>query len=286
MGRGAFLLLAMTLVASGCAGPQTAAPPLTDTLEPHAPEPIASADQGSISGFVFDEELQPIAGARLELLELHRNATSAMDGGFTFNGLPAGPVSLVAGAIGYESFGRKVEVALGRIERLQVTLKTLPAPVPRAAHWTHDGYMELGVGTPVISPRPGTNNVLNWKHDVGDDLRTTLSSMAWKPTAAFSAARLRLVMDFDGKNVHDAPGASPIVVRLDDTPILQNVTSKSFFRHDVLVPVTCNPTTPTTCTSKPPNSIIDPVYGQRFSIYVSAFYLEPAAPDFSNLPDA
>jgi hypothetical protein len=226
---------------------------------------------------VVNEELQPLAQVNVGLRELPelRTVTDA-DGGFTFNGLTPGTFALDLQHVAFFEFARSVAVEAGRVTELVITLKARPVEVPYHEGWEHAGYMEAGLGTPVISPRPSTGaSIWGGKHDILPGLNTSVSTQVWKSNSAFSASQFRLVIDAGHGELYDQPSKSPHVVRLDG----YNVTEKGFLRHDVLVPVTCG------CATNPPNGIIDPVVGQRFTIYVTAFYFAPAPSDFSNAPD-
>ncbi|MGH9381747.1 MAG: TonB-dependent receptor domain-containing protein [Thermoanaerobaculia bacterium] len=82
-----------------------------------APQP---ADPSAVEGRVVDAAGEPVAGATVELVELHRRTTTTADGAFRFDNLAAGRYLVeVAGEAGELALER---VVVGRGETAQVTL--------------------------------------------------------------------------------------------------------------------------------------------------------------------
>jgi hypothetical protein len=105
-----------------------------------APLPTADVSTGSISGKVVDDEVRPLAKARVVIAETQAETQTDQDGRFTFNGLEPGTFGILAQQLGYESAGQKVTVVAGEVAEVKIVLKpvTLDAEpyvaiVPRTA---------------------------------------------------------------------------------------------------------------------------------------------------------
>lgn len=125
-GRGTILVLLLWagVVLAGCAGDDAGT---ADT------GPAASA-LGAVSGLVTDDEALPVADAHVEVAEHDVNATSAADGTFLLEALPAGNITLVVTHAEYENHTRPVQVQAD--EEVSVTVPLVPLP-------TEEAYFEL-----------------------------------------------------------------------------------------------------------------------------------------------
>lgn len=143
--RGALsLLVTLSALAAGCVGGSSSAPP---------PAPLtatpAQYDEltGGIEGLVTDEEIQPVAGALIGLVELPEARTQTDDAGkFSLSNLQPGVYTLAVNALGYEAAGKKVDVAAGSVTPVQIVLPVLPILEPYGELIIHRGKIENGLG--------------------------------------------------------------------------------------------------------------------------------------------
>lgn len=116
------LLLGAALLA-GCVGSNASEKAGPSTPIPEAPPPAVTVETGSIAGAVTDDELRPIPGATVAVVETAQETKTDQAGAFTFNELAPGPYRVIAQTLGYEQAARKVEVAAGEITKLSFALK-------------------------------------------------------------------------------------------------------------------------------------------------------------------
>ncbi|MDP8254159.1 MAG: TonB-dependent receptor [Candidatus Alcyoniella australis] len=85
--------------------------------------PASALAAGRIVGKVIGEITDtPLAGARIRLVELGRVARAGPTGAFAFEGVPAGSYTLEAGAAGYSTAQRKVNLSDGGDARIDFVL--------------------------------------------------------------------------------------------------------------------------------------------------------------------
>ena len=80
----------------------------------------------SLSGRVLDADGRAIAGATVVVVELHRVAATAADGGFRLTDIPAGSYTVTVRGLGFTPVARQVTVARGGTTALLVTLERNP----------------------------------------------------------------------------------------------------------------------------------------------------------------
>lgn len=104
--------------------------------------PTASDEAGLVQGQVTDEELRPLAGAEVSLIDLADNVTTktAADGTFHIRDVPPGAHVLAAQKIGYESVSLAVDVAAAETTFVEVTLKVLAIVVPYVEVIPYEGF--------------------------------------------------------------------------------------------------------------------------------------------------
>ena len=136
--------LGMLLVA-GCTEPSTPAT-ASMTVEP-APPPSVSDLTGSITGVIVDEELKPLSGVDVAIVET-RNRTQTDEGGvYTINGIGAGSYTIHFALLGFQESGKRVDIIAGEIAYVNATMKPFVIidayqfTVPRAS------FMKLGQWT-------------------------------------------------------------------------------------------------------------------------------------------
>ncbi|MDO7854457.1 TonB-dependent receptor [Hymenobacter convexus] len=85
------------------------------------------AQTGTLAGTVRDEQQRPVPFASVALPAAGLGATADAEGAFIIANVPAGPVRVLASAVGYTAVSRAVSVAAGQTLRLTFTLAAAPA---------------------------------------------------------------------------------------------------------------------------------------------------------------
>lgn len=270
--------LSVIVLLAGCLSDGTSAA-VSSSSAAVAPEPTADAETGSILGLVTDDEITPIGGAIVySITDAKVLVTSDANGRFTLNDLAPARLELQFQAVGYHSATRTFQVIAGEILEASIVLQRIPTKVGYAETWQHAGQFNASVGTPALSPRVGQ---FTFSRAIQEDLRSTVTSADWDAGAPGTANRMRLLVNLWGKQQLEKIGPKPLVARIDSFNVSD--PTRSQLQHDILVPTTCDALSPTTCVPVAP-FIVDPWIAQRFTLYVTAFYWEPAPAEFSNLP--
>lgn len=113
----------LLLLLSGCAGSEETPAAAVQFV---AGSCSYDADAGAVSGRVLNEELMPLADAKVQLRELSRETSTAADGGFCFSDVAAGRYTIDLLKLGYNALSRAIDVAPGRISTLSAVLKAIP----------------------------------------------------------------------------------------------------------------------------------------------------------------
>ncbi len=129
------LLLALVAASVACGAdrnPAAPSPPTDPTPPPPPPAPIT----WSVSGLVSheeDDEQQPVAGARVEVIEgpdTGRSVQTGEDGRFQLTGLREGDIALQAGADGFEPQTRKFALTKNQTADFSLRRPAAPPPTP------------------------------------------------------------------------------------------------------------------------------------------------------------
>lgn len=185
----AFFVVTLTVLA-GCTGGNPG--PAATSQAPVASGP-AEYDEttGAIEGFVTDDEIQPIVGATIGILQLPDSIrlTDAA-GRYVLSNVPPGTYQLAATALGYDSAGRSVVVEAGAVTEANLILAALPVLAPYYETFVFTGFISCGVAF-IRSTLPfncnaatGTGDTANW-HELygscsdGDDC---IDGKPWWPT--------------------------------------------------------------------------------------------------------
>jgi hypothetical protein len=124
MAARAALLLALTLLLSGCAG---GAGSSSTAIRP---SPQVDQNAGAVSGLVLDDEFLPLEGAQVAILSK----------------VPPGPHQIAAAAIGYEPSVVNVLVVVGEVTEVEILLGAIPVARPWIQTLHHTGFIGIGVG--------------------------------------------------------------------------------------------------------------------------------------------
>jgi iron complex outermembrane receptor protein len=90
---------------------------------------VLPADAGTLRGRVTGPDGQPLADARVEVVEVHRHATTDAAGRYTIGNLPAGLYNVSFSLIGFRPAVRKVSVGDGEVS-LDVVLTASAVEIP------------------------------------------------------------------------------------------------------------------------------------------------------------
>jgi iron complex outermembrane recepter protein len=86
----------------------------------------AQTHSARITGTVSDSTGAPVTYATVALLNTSKGTTTDARGNFSFAGLPAGPVTVVISALGFQTRQQPLELAQGETKELAVMLKAAP----------------------------------------------------------------------------------------------------------------------------------------------------------------
>jgi hypothetical protein len=117
-----FLTIVLTLFA-GCAG--SGPKDVVESPTTSAPTATVTAELGSISGKVVDDEMQPVAGAQVAIIKEDLETVSDAGGLFTFNELLPGTYDVIAQKLGFEQAARRADVVAGEVTEVTLSLAAL-----------------------------------------------------------------------------------------------------------------------------------------------------------------
>lgn len=142
------VLIALAVLSSGCLAGEAANTPPGASQPPVASGP-AEYDEttGAIEGLVTDEEISPVIGALVGLLEMPEKAISTDERGrFAFSNLVPGTYTVAVQKLGYDSAASRVDVIAGETASSKIMLSVQPVEEPWAELVIHRGIIEYGVG--------------------------------------------------------------------------------------------------------------------------------------------
>src|SRR5688500_7811122 len=81
---------------------------------------------GAIAGLITDDQIQPLAGAEVALLEKPETTTKTdVTGRFTLSNIEPGSFKLAIQMLGYESIARGISVEAGAVTEVQIALNPI-----------------------------------------------------------------------------------------------------------------------------------------------------------------
>ena len=86
----------------------------------------AQGQTGSLAGRITDEQGEPLGGANLTLVEIHRGAVSQMNGEFLIPAVPPGSYTLEVRLLGYRPDSKPITVTTGERASMNFALKADP----------------------------------------------------------------------------------------------------------------------------------------------------------------
>ncbi len=271
------LVLVSTLLA-GCIGDD-------EEPDPEGPEESKpTEDTGSISGQIFDSDLQPIGKARITLITpedvIARNVTSQENGNYVVNNVEPGTYRLRASAFCCEEKVETITVFANEELRKSFQLKTLSdddLKIPYEVTDDHVGFIACqftlpnnhSSGCAVVE-----GNAPRHAFGAGHGLRTIVASLSWEGgTGTASAQELEFqIRNTDGDVYERKSGVSPLEIRLDNSE-LTSAPFEEFDEDGLTLELSARPT---------PGSF---VYQQKIRYDWYLHYWEEAPDGISVIPD-
>lgn len=310
------------LAVSGCLGGDgdASADPASDPTGPAA----FDEETGGIEGVVTDEEAKPVAGAQVGVLGLALETVTDADGRFVFDNVAPGRQSVVVQKLGYESASRAVEVVAGQSVSLQFTIAQIVVheayhlSIPKTGYfectWRYSavlvgasgpcGYTNVNgtTGNP-LDQYVFTNSERKWNYGADPGAMSVLNEMVWTAGSAATGDNLRIFFSYaDRSSQHtfcQADGFSPLVMKWEREEVDEDSDWECEIGSEGNQPSDEPDTIDLeegmklqTFVSVGVARVADTstgqgfAYDQRFEIWFSMFYWEPAPADFSALPDA
>lgn len=265
---------------AGCLGDD--GDPDPDGLEQSRP----TEDTGSITGQVFDVDLNPLHNARVSLVDMNgtivKNATSAVDGSYVMNDVLPGTYRISASAFCCEEKIDTIEVVANeeatksfRLTQFSNDDLKIPYEVTDehtafiACQFTLPNNQSSGCG--VVS-----GNVPRHAFGAGKGLRTLVGALKWEGGAGAAAAQ---DLDFTIRNAEGdvyayTSGSSPLEVRIDNSDISGSATPFEEFDEDGMT---------LEFSARPTSGSI--VYQQPLEYYWYLHYWQEGPEGVSALPD-
>jgi len=279
--RFALWVVVAAVALSGCSGAssQTVS---SSSVPPPAPPPAPTAEFGSISGLVVDDEARPIVAVTVALIEAKNETKSDEAGAFVFNDVAPGKYKLITEKLGYESSARSVEVAVGEVTQLTVALVALNVSAePIVRMFPFQGFISCSVNwlypaNPCAGVTGEEKNMFRFEVPKDVKLEESIFELAWVPSSATSGQVLELDICEDhastanGLVCYEAEynsykeGESPVVIRTDALPVKQYEKFATGAGAGFLTAA----------------------YQQSFWIYVTLCHGEPCADEYTAVPPA
>lgn len=282
--RNGAVVLSLLLVAgvlAGCVGGGDA-----EDVDPPTASATATAtqDSGAISGLITDEEGLPVAEAQVALIDADLEAMTDGAGTFTFNNLSAGSHKLIVQKLGYESVARTIEVALGEVTQVELTLAAVQVgQEPYVVPMVFEGIIQCSTNpyypVNVCDGVTGEDTSLFFLEidESQAEWEEAVIELVWTPTTAATGQALEIdVCDVQNTTTAQAycsdsehywefeGGESPLVMRLDDLPLEETNLYQVGIGADWLSPY--------------------PAVQQRFTLYIGLCYWDDCDGEYTGIP--
>lgn len=271
-----------------------------------------SENTGAVQGVVLDPEQVPIAGVQVGLADTERTATTDGDGTFTLSNVEPGTHTIYAQKLGFESVGKRIDVVAGDAITVELVLAPIPVAEPYQVQFIQDGLFGCGVR---VDPVVGVavcgvlslylnltqydQFLLEWHlQEPTDPWKTGVFETEWESNQMLGRG-LRIYWEVLGcSNVEDArfdrtEGESPIIAHVDEDTIediIEDGQEDDPSCDDVAE--NCNEEqcfiqSRAFAAASTTGQAVDVgfTFQQRYRQYMTAFFNEPAAADFSAIPD-
>lgn len=279
------LLVAAALLLAGCSAREGADASVlgqaADALAGGPSEEELARTPGAIEGVVTTESLAPIGGATVTLVRENATATTDAGGLFRFASLPTASYLVQARADGFATRTVAVAVRNGTVMEVNLTLARAASAEPYAETVEIAGFLSCGVrlagpdgaeeGADCASADP--NHADSFETRVGDRTRMVVVELSYDPEANPAARRLVLRAETVGYGHSDVELGSAVADGYARIVVPPAVADKYYPEGGALrVLVSMD-------ASGGPAVALQ----TRFTVYVTAFYVEPGAGSFSVL---
>lgn len=205
-------LLIMAVVVAGCAG--GGAPSDDGTIVDRDPP----EGGGTVEGLVTDDQVRPLGGAIVAVLDVDAQTTTDDTGKFSLQGLQPGTVQVVAQKLGYETAARSVEVAEGEVAKVTFELAAIAVSEPYTeVLGPFAGYFDCRMGTLIIT---GPCGAIGWPNDIStfhfemhEDTDVLIGETRWEQGSAATSQNLRTSFSYGNRTSShwfcSATGSSP-----------------------------------------------------------------------------
>ena len=188
MTRPAVALLVMATVLAGCGdGPSAATDDIvvvsgqTATDAPTVAPTPKGGEVGHIAGYVVDDALKPVRGARVQVTSLDLVDITDRNGAFEFIDLAPGAYLLRFNATGHQDAESVLDVKADRFTRAKVILHRIPPPEPRIEVQKFQGFAEVTqTGIILVSGLSECDCTFDLQQEV-DDLGATVVEATMEP---------------------------------------------------------------------------------------------------------
>lgn len=144
-------MLGVAVLLSGCAG--DAAPKQAVTSVKSAPEPVVRLPAGAsaVEGYVIDDEMAPVFGAKVSVNGLPLATLSRVDGRFFLGPMTPGSYHVSAEHEGYKAAGRVFQAKADETLLIALVLYPLPSPEAYETVSSQKGIVACGAAAKVTA---------------------------------------------------------------------------------------------------------------------------------------
>ncbi len=290
--------MAASALLSGCIGSDDKVETKGPAIASEAEAVLTTAETGSLTGAVTSDLFEPLAGARVLLLEPGLETRVAKNGFFTLNDVPPGDYTAGFEADGYQPLSRRIGIAAGEVTQIRVQLIPLAGQEPWAEQIERTGQITQGVNW-YLAPPPnnqcvslscggltGNGVYSSFKVNASEDVKTHVVEVVWTPAGLLGENMQMSYRCPDQGNpcTVGAPGrTSPLLVRRDLIGWDPGENNTNRWAGDW----TANIATSWGLlgTGELAGVDIGLAYEQKFTWYITLFHHEPAPEGFSSIPD-
>lgn len=160
-------------------------------------------DAGSIAGSVVDDSLSPIEGAQVALLDTQVQAATDESGAFGFKNLAPGPYKIAAGALGFDSQAKTIDVKPNEAVTVQfmltkIEIKEWYPEILGPESW----FFDCRVGTPVLTGPcgvSGPNDKASKTFKMTEDVEAFSGEQKWQQGTFATSKQLRQSFSYQGR---------------------------------------------------------------------------------------
>lgn len=279
--RASALLVVVAIALAGCAKPAAPAPveDIVSAVAGPSAEELARTP-GTLAGIVRTAALEPIANATLTVPRESRTVTTNEAGLFRIEALPPGEHMVTIAAKGFVTRSLTAAVRNGTLSEVDIVLERAGSTEPYHETIELAGFLSCSAraATPMgeelrdcASADPNHRDAFEF--EVGEKAKQVVVELVWTPDDNPAGKRLTLFLETAGYGALDldlgnATGEGYAAVRAPVDVVARYYPEGGLMRARVEL----TPTEPVAIAAQ-----------ARFTVYVTAFYHEPAPEGFSVL---